>query len=222
VFPGCWDNERRICELPKGLQGPLLSVASVDPSPSKFWAIVWEVIQPATGLRFVMDLFRNTLDASAFLDFNAQDRVYYGIMEDWQRRSSALGLPITHWIVEQNAAQRFMLQYEHFRTWMQRRNVRVIGHDTGRNKADAEYGFEASLQPIFRRGLLRLPGFHDNVSRIASLRIVDEATRYPESPTDDTLMAIWFIEYNLRNIQAKDPSLMPRYQVPSWVRPEAV
>jgi hypothetical protein len=220
VFPGCWDNERRICELPKGLQGPLISVASVDPSPSKFWAIVWEIIQPATGLRFVMDLFRNTLDASAFLDFNAQDRVYYGIMEDWQRRSSALGLPITHWIVEQNAAQRFMLQYEHFRTWMQQRNVRVIGHDTGRNKADAEFGFEASLQPIFRRGLLRLPGFHDNVSRIASLRIVDEATRYPESPTDDTLMALWFIEYNLRNIQAKDPSSMPRYSVPSWVRPE--
>jgi hypothetical protein len=220
IFPGCWDNERRICELPAGLKGPLLSVASVDPSPSKFWAIVWEIIQPATGLRYVMDLFRNTLDASAFLDLNAQTGQYYGIMHDWQHRSVSLGLPITHWIVEQNAAQRFMLQYEHFQTWMRQSNVRVIGHDTGRNKADAEYGFEASLQPIFRRGLLRLPGFHDNVSRIASLRIVDEATRYPESPTDDTLMALWFIEYNLRKIQSKDPSAQPRRDVPTWVRPE--
>jgi hypothetical protein len=52
---------------------------------------------------------------------------------------------------------------------------------------------------------------------------VDEATRYPESPTDDTLMALWFIEFNLRNIQKKDPSLMPRYtNVPTWVRPEAM
>jgi hypothetical protein len=223
IFPGCWDLERRLCELPMNLRSPLISVAVADPSPTKFWAIEWVVYQPATGFRFLMDLERRSMSAPAFLDWNERDQRFTGVMEEWQRRSIGLGVPITWWVIEQNAAQRFILQYDHFRRWQQRTGVRVIGHEThGGNKADAEFGLSASLEPIFRRGLLRLPGFpNDSVSRPASLKLVDEATRYPDVSTDDTLMALWFFEFNKRRFEVPDPGSQPKKQTPDFIRDAA-
>lgn len=222
VFPGCWDKDRRLCELPSGLRPPLLSIATCDPSPSRYWAIEWFVYQPSTGMRFLMDLERRAMDAPDFLDWSQATQSHSGIMESWQRRSKGMGLPIQWWVIEQNAAQRWLFQFEHFRTWQAKHSVRVIGHDThGVNKADPEFGLEGRLKPIFRDGLIRLPGSQDGVTRTASLKLVDEATRYPDSGTDDTLMALWFMEHNLRQMTTIDPDRQPRTWVPGFVKEAA-
>lgn len=222
VFAGCWDTERALATLPKGLRPPLVSVAVADPSPTKFWAVEWIVYQPATGFRFLMDLLRVKMSAPEFLDWNEREQSFSGVMETWQERSKRLGVPIGWWVVEQNAAQRFILQYDHFRRWQQRTGVRVIGHDTNTNKADPEFGLSASLKPIFRRGLIRLPGYQqDSVSRPASLKLVNEATRYPSSTTDDTLMALWFFEFNRRRFETTPLERQPKKWLPGFVRSAA-
>ncbi len=222
IFPGCWDLDRRLCELPEGLTPPLVSIASCDPSPSRYWAIGWWIYQPSTGMRFLMDLERRQMDAPDFLDWSQKTQTHSGLMQSWQRRSIGMGVPIQWWVIEQNAAQRWLFQFEHFRTWQARNNVRVIAHDThGQNKADPELGLEGRLKPIFRSGLIRLPGSQDGVTRTAALKLVDEATRYPDVSTDDTLMMTWFMEHNLHAMTATAAGRQPRKGTPGFVKEAA-
>lgn len=215
-FPGCWDMDRRAGQIPRGLVAPTISIAAADPSPTKFWAISWWVIHPASEQRFLVDLIRQAMDAPAFLDWDYTNNTFTGVMEEWQRRSEDLGAPISTWIVEANAAQRFMLQYDHVRRWQALRRVRIVPHQTHRNKSDAEYGVQ-SIAPHYRFGRVRLPGWPNDGSRAASLKLVDEVTRYPDSRYDDCLMSHWFVEWNL-------PRLFPRRSAggrvlrrPSWL-----
>jgi hypothetical protein len=63
-------------------------------------------------------------------------------MEAWWQLSTEIGHPITHWVFEWNAAQRFFSESAEFRRWAQTRHVQVIAHTTGRNKSDPEYGVQ--------------------------------------------------------------------------------
>jgi hypothetical protein len=198
-YPGCWDRDRGACELPKGLTGQLVSVATADPSPTKFWAVAWWVVHPDTQQRFLMDLHRQAMDAPDFLDYDFNAGVFTGIMEEWQRRSVDLHLPITHWVVEANAAQRFILQYDHARRWNAKNSVQVIPHQTHRNKTDEQFGVQ-TLAPHYQFGRVRLPGKQNNPGRIAAMKLVDEVTKWPEGTTDDCVMAQWFLEVQLPNI----------------------
>jgi hypothetical protein len=213
--PGCWDKERGLCELPKGLSRPLVSYATADPSPTKFWSIQWWVYHPETEQRFLLDLIRQSMDAPDFLDWNYNENCFYGVMEEWQQRSAEMGIPISHWIVEANAAQRFILQYDYVKRWKGLRSVEVIPHQTHRNKADAERGIDV-LKPHYQFGRVRLPGRGD--ARLASLKLIDEVTRWPNGRSDDCVMAQWFGEYNLPNITSPDPSDIPLLERPSWMQ----
>lgn len=214
--PGCWDKDRGLCELPQGLSLPLLSIVTADPSPTKFWSIQWWVYHPATNQRFLLDLIRQGMDAPDFLDWNYNDGVFYGVMEEWQQRSVAMGIPISHWIVEANAAQRFILQYDHVRRWKSARSVRIIPHQTHLNKADPKRGVTA-IKPHYEFGRVRLPG--RGQARVASLKLIDEVTRWGEDyrGTDDCVMAHWFLEYNLPNLAEPDVDNMPKQPRPTWM-----
>ena len=59
------------------------------------------------------------------------------------------------------------------------------------------------------------------MTRTAALKLVSEATRYPDTATDDTLMALWFMEHNLRQMTGIDPKFQPKTWVPEFVK-EAV
>lgn len=221
VLPGCWDAGREVAQVPPGLAHPLLSVATADPSPTKFWSIQWWLVQPSTNQRFLLDLIRQSMDAPDFLDWNANAGRFFGVMEEWQVRSIELGVPITHWVVEINTAQRFLLQYDHVRRWQRLHSVQIIGHSTHRNKADPDYGVQM-VKNLYRFGQVRLPG-GKVTGRPAALKLVDEVTRWPQSSTDDCLMAQWFLEYQLANgalVRAHDrePVVLPR---PSWMRRKA-
>lgn len=198
-YPGCWDADRGACQLPQGLSGRLVSVATADPSPTKFWSIQWWVYHPDTEQRFLMDLIRQSMEAPDFLDYNYAAGGFTGVMEEWQQRSRAMGLPITHWVIEANAAARFILQYDHARRWNAKNSVQVIPHQTHRNKSDEQFGVQ-TLAPHYRFGRVRLPGKQNNPGRIAAMKLVDEVTKWPEGTTDDCVMAQWFFEYQLPNI----------------------
>jgi hypothetical protein len=223
MFPGCLDHHRGLCDLPKGLSPPVVSIATVDPSPTNYWAIQWWIYHPASEQRFLMDLHRGRMGANEWLDWNENDKTFFGIAEDWQQRSVELGLPISHWIFEKNAAQRFVLQLDHVQRWVRKRSVQIIGHSTSMLKNDEELGL-SMLRTRYLHGNVRLPylvadrSYFSSPAKAASDHLIREVTTYPNAVTTDCLMAQYFLEFNLeaisrgttvkRHVRARRPAFM--------------
>jgi hypothetical protein len=232
LVPGCWDRQRDVCELPPGptLAGDLVSYATVDPSAAKWWCIQWWVTRCVDGVpfeRYLMDLHRARMMAPDLLDWHNADQTHGGLMEEWQVRSVQLKLPITHWVIERNGAQRYLLQYEHVKRWMSVHRVAIVPHDTQANKADPERGVE-SLRDIWHWGLVRLPGKGNMTQRsaaaggrdfIASMKLVEEVTHWPDVLTTDCLMSEWFGEFWLPRSPPGVRSCPPSRAPASWPGP---
>lgn len=203
-YVGCRDNERRMYEPPKGLKPPVVSVAMTDPSGVNMWANIWQLWQPSIpdvteDVRHIMAMRAKRMSAPDFLQYNSHSRSYSGLMEEWYQISKEVGFPIQHWIVEQNGAQRYLLQYKFVHDWMQLRGVRIHGHTTGRLKSDPDLGVQ-SLSPVFQRGLIRLP-MADALANDASKdphmhELIKQVTQYPHGTKDDIPMALYFFEAN--------------------------
>lgn len=225
THPGCWDDDRGTASLPRSvdgrfaLAGPLISFCAVDPAPVKYWAIEWFVHDVASDQVFLMDIFRDHLEANQFLD-QMRDGTFVGIAEDWQQRSMMLGLPITHWIVERNAAQRWLYNYRHTSDWTRMRRTAILSHETLRNKLDPTYGIGQLVPSVFRYGRLRLPGLALDPGRSGAQGLVDEALHYPEAMTDDRLMALWMGLFHLPDLIRDVVETKPiRFARPSWLVP---
>lgn len=228
-YPGCWDKDRPLAQRPKHLPpGTRLSVVTADPSPTKYWAIQWWLyVQPdyveeqGMGFRYLIDLERKPMDAPDLLDWNLDSSKWTGLLEDWWRHSKEIGIPITHLVLENNVAQRFMNQYEFFRRWYMARGVNMIPHTTSKNKTSDEYGVKV-IKPHYRYGRVRLPGLGHEARRQAGY-LVTEVTTYPEGSYDDNVMAHWFLEYQLQFLVDPLDDAEPIYDdIPSWVTPELV
>jgi hypothetical protein len=219
-YPGCWDTTRGLAELPPGISREgLVSIATADPSPTKFWSIQWWVFHPASEQRFLMDLIRQQMDAPDFLDWDYNSGDFTGVMHEWQARSVRLGLPITDWVFEANAAQRFVLQYDHAKRWQRKHSVNVHPHQTHKNKSDPDFGVQ-TIAPHWRHGRVRLPGKNKDPGRIAAMKLVDEVTKWPEGSTDDCVMAQWFFEFNLPTIYVPHVKA-PQFRRPGWMADRA-
>jgi hypothetical protein len=214
LYPGCIDSDRRPGYIPSDLTPPIISIASVDPSPTNFWAIQWWLYQPETNLRYLVDAERCKLTAEELLGYDTQGGDYSGIMEDWQNRSFDMGYPISHWIVEINAAQRFLLAHDFIRKWQALHGVNVVPHTTSRNKLDENLGVEALLPPLWRTGQIRLPTMRENWKTLAFIDEMSTWTRNKKHGTD-MVMAHWFAELHMPQLQPlKAP---PRLWRPSWL-----
>lgn len=225
TYPGCYDKSRTLGEIPQGLSGNVLSVVTVDPSPTKFWSIQWWLYhEPADttrlmGYRYLIDIIRMPMDAPDLLDWIVSLNAYTGILEDWHKRSVELNHRITHLIVEKNAAQRFLMQYDWFKRWSSLRSVTLRPHETGANKADKDYGV-TTIRNHYRYGRVRLPGARDALVTPTGgvSALTRELTRYPNSSTDDCIMANWFLEYNLQFMVARKKTIETLYDdMPSWM-----
>ena len=223
-YPGCWDDDRDLWELPNVHTDDLFVVATADPSPANFWAIQCWAYNPFTEFRYLLESYRRKMDAPAFLDWSHERQAFSGVAEDWWQISSDMGAPITHWIIEANAAQKFILQYDHFRRWAALRNVQLVPHYThSKNKGDPKYGVQM-LAPLWRVGRVRLPGKRDTEARPHSLLLINEVTRWNAegtgSRTDDCVMAEWFLEHNLDKIYVPY-DMKTRQWRPSWLSAES-
>ena len=213
-YPGCIDNDRRPGYIPAGLTPPIISIASVDPSPTMFWAIQWWLYQPETKLRYLIDVERIKLTAEELLGYDTGSSTYSGIMDSWQNRSFEMGYPISHWIVEVNAAQRFLLAHDFVRKWQALRGVNVVPHTTSRNKLDQNLGVEAILPPLWRTGQVRLPTMRDNWKTLAFIDEMTTWTRNKKQSTD-LVMAHWFAELHVPQLGPNQPP--PKMWRPSWL-----
>jgi hypothetical protein len=226
-YPGCYDTSRSLAVVPGNLSGTTLSVVTVDPSPTKYWSIQWWLYsQPddaerLMGFRYLLDIIRMPMDAPDLLDWIVSDAAYTGVLEDWWQRSVDLGPRITHLIVEKNAAQRFLMQYDWFKRWSILRSVQLRPHETGANKADKDYGV-TTIRNHYRYGRVRLPGARDAMVTPTGgvSALTRELTRYPQSSTDDCVMANWFLEYNLQFMVNTRTGPVSLYNdMPSWLSP---
>lgn len=212
-FPGCWDKERARLEYPHGLTGNTWSIVSVDPSPTRYWGITWWLYNEPSDQWFLIDIEKKQLDAPDFLDWNSNEGRFTGLMEEWQANSRDIGIPITHWIIERNGANRFLYAYSHVQRWMARNSVEIIPHDTYRNKTNEEFGVQM-IAPNFRFGRVRLPG--KGASRGYAMRLVDEVTRYPQGSTTDLTMSTWFAMFQMQYL-AVPRATVTRARRPSWI-----
>lgn len=215
--PGCVDNTRGICDLPEDMVGPFYSIATVDPSPTKMWAIQWWIFAPNAGNQvFLMDTMRSAMGGNELLDYDPNARTWYGVMQDWQKRSVELGHAIQHWIVEVNAAQKFLLQYRWNEMWRAAWGVNITAHTTGINKLDPKMGVDI-VRDWFKYGRIRLP--FAGPAKFTSMRLIDEVCRYRfdgSNGTDDQVMACWFLFANLPALSVP-PSIDEYQSRPSYV-----
>lgn len=209
LCPGCWDEDRALQELPKGIDlGECVMIATVDPSAAMHWACQLWLIHVESNLRYLVDFYRGPLTAPGFLD--RVDGQFLGILEEWQVWSEAVGLPIQTWVVESNTTQRFLLQYQHTKDWMVKHGANIVPHQTTQRRHDPEYGVQA-LAPHFKYGRVRLPGR----SRLAVKPFTDELVRWPHGRTEDTVMACWFLELYLPNAVPANQTPI-KFWRPSW------
>ena len=214
LYPGCIDVERLPGHITRELAHPWISIVAIDPSPTMFWAFVWIIYQPEQNLYHIVDVERAKLTAEDVLGFDTTSRIYSGKMEEWQNRSYDMGYPISHWVVEINAAQRFLLQHDFVKKWQAMHKVNIIPHTTSRNKLDENAGVEALLPPLLRSGAIRLPTMRGNWKTLA---VVDELTKWTRDKKNgtDLVMALWMAVLNLPNLTTI--KLPPRQWRPSWM-----
>lgn len=213
-YQGCIDRDRQPGMINRHLAHPWVSIISVDPSPSQFWGVIWTVIQPDLGLYHVVDLERVKLTAEELLGWQMTTGEYSGILEDWVQRADRMGYPVSHIVVEVNAAQRFLLAHDFVRRWQATRNVQVIPHTTSRNKLDENLGLEALIPPVVRSGSLRLPTLTANWKTLAIVEELCSWTKDKKRGTD-LAMALWFTLLHAPKLSA--PKLPPRMWRPSFL-----
>lgn len=203
LAPGCMESDRGFKEWPR--VPVLVDVVCVDPSVSGFWAIEWwafDCTNPQDIHRYLIYGERRRMQAGAFLDWDPETQKHVGVMEEWQQESGELGHPIRLWIIEQNAAHKYLTQFSHFQTWRWKwPQVDWIPHQTNRNKNDERYGVEATLPMAYKTGRKHLPNKHGDMRALNYMKYKrKELTEYPLCKTDDTVMAEWFGEANIRRI----------------------
>lgn len=214
VFVGCVDYERDLWDIPSEIDANQCIVyATADPSPSMYWSIQCWLYHEPTQKRFLLDHIRQKMRADELLDRLPSSR-FVGIMEEWQDQSVKIGFPIQVWIIEANAAQKFILQYSHVREWRISRGVDIIPHTTGINKVDPNYGIWM-MSALYRLGRVRLPMKH-GAALFASMKLIEEVLVYDHGRTDDCVLAQWMGEWQLPNLSLPEvDDYVP--DRPAWV-----
>jgi hypothetical protein len=201
--PGCYDNDRALGEYPAGVSG-LVDFVSVDPSAGGFWGILHLAYQPETKATYLINGLRSSrFKAGDLLDFKQERGELDGIMQTWTTESVRVGHPIRCWLLESNSAFKTLTERDAYREWKRvHRNVGFLQHvTTGWNKNSVTIGVEGLLPSLFRQGLIRIPHKPANLDGLHFLRaFVKEATEYPESATNDLIMAFWMGMVNLPRI----------------------
>ncbi len=209
LYPGCLDKERDVGEGFKQEAGaylPIVRVVSVDPSPTRYWAIVVAEVLHNRDYFYctIMEIIRDKLDVRRAVEH------LNGIF--------ALYKP-DYLIFEQNAAQRWFLQDPSMDEF--RRKARVIPHTTSIRKADPQLGYE-SMAYDFEMGHIRLP-YASPAARSQSQLLIEEALSVPWGDTDDVMMATWFMKANYARLVPRSYESSPgapkkRFQIPPRLR----
>ena len=214
--PGCLDKERHLLEVPPNLMnGNGWSFVTVDPSPTEWWGVIWWVYDPETENRYIIDLHRRRMNPEQFLSLDLDTFEWSGLVVDLHKRAIELDAPITHIVVEINAAQRWLLNQPHVQRWSAMTGVSFVPHTTSINKQDPKYGLE-SIGDLFRQGRIRMP-WADIAARNRLTPLIDEATKYPEYDTTDLIMSTWFGKLGVENLYTPRRAGLYQLNRPTWL-----
>jgi hypothetical protein len=214
--PGCKDPDRMLGEVPYHLvNGNGWSFLTVDPSPTEWWGVIWWIYDPDTDRRYVIDLWRRRMNPEDFISLDLNTFEWSGLIPEVYATANDLGVPVTHVIVEVNAAQRWLLSQPHVQRWMEQTDMVFVPHTTSVNKRDPKFGFE-SIGDLFRQGMIRLP-YGNPAARLQMGYMVQEALTYPDGDTDDILMSTWFQKLAVENHYTPRQMGLYRLRTPSWL-----
>ena len=218
--PGCFDRERTIGEVPVHLRdGRGWSFVTVDPSPTEWWGVIWWVYDPETRNRYAIDIIRRRMNPEHFISLDLETYEFSGLCVDLRQQANEQGCPITHIVVEVNAAQRWLLQQPHVQKWQEVTGIAFVPHTTTVNKQDPKFGLE-SIGDLFRQGFIRLP-YATPTSRLKVAALVSEATKYPDGDTTDLIMSTWFGKLAVENLWTPRAGRLYRRDVPDWISRDA-
>lgn len=191
----CFNTARKMGDLPKREDSPLLSLLSIDPSDSHYWALEHWLVY-ADEMQVLLRGERSVLKVHELL-YSPTPGTYTGKLEDYWQASLAKGVPYAYLVYEMNI-QKALPEMPYFNDWAASRNVVHIPHDTHRNKTDPDSGVEM-LGQLYREAKIDLP--YDGIdARIFSDQFRREACAWPEGRTDDLIMAHWFPNHKLQNL----------------------
>jgi hypothetical protein len=185
IFPGCTDTMRSYGQPGPGIPGqPSIRVVSVDPSDIKWWGIhCLDLHKGSDGFcPALLDLDRNKHTTSSFL----------ALLESWW---DSYHFAVV--VLERNMAK-FLLENDAFITFCRHRGIKVITHHTGENKSHPRWGI-GTLRDDFKEGRIRIPS-GDTETRWKFAYFIKEALG--ELATDDTLLSLWFVKFNLAGLLA--------------------
>lgn len=214
--PGCRDTERGLMEVPPHLiDSDAWSFLTVDPSPTEFWAVMWWVYDPDTDRRYLINLWRQRMNPEQFISLDLDTFQWSGLVPDIYEEANRIGMPVTHVIVEVNAAQRWLLSQPHVQRWMEQTGMVFVPHTTSVNKKDPKFGFE-SIGDLFRQGMIRIP-WQTPAARLQMAYLIQEAVTYPDGDTDDVLMSTWFQKLAVENHYTPRQMGLYRMSRPGWM-----
>lgn len=185
IFPGCIDADRSFGQSARKPEGSYsIRVVSVDPSDIRYWGIhCLDLTKGSDGFcPALIDLDRNKHTTSSFL----------ALLDAWW---SAYSFRVI--VLERNMAK-FLLENDAFIAFCRQRGVKVVTHHTGENKLHPRWGI-GTLRDDFKEGRIRIPG-GDTETRWKFNYFIKEALG--ELITDDTLLALWFVKFNLAGLLA--------------------
>ena len=215
MFRGCWDNDRATGVVPP-INLPV-SVVSIDSSPANYWSVQWWMYEPKFGSRYLIDMVRSKMKVTDAISYDKLTGRWTGVLEDWWQNAARQNAAFTHVIFEIGSAERYFLQQNDFKDWASMRHVTAMAHDTKKNKNDPLYGVQGLLPPIYRAGLVRIPGDVRTGSKSRMMPLVREVTHWPDTVTFDCGMSQWFFEHNLPNlVRSYEP--LPQQPRPEYVR----
>jgi len=181
----CKDDTRALWDIPRGCR----VMCTLDPSPTQ-WAVAqcW-AYHPGENKSYLVAEYRSR---------GMQAPAYISLMREWTLKLRQLGFD-PMWVVEINAAQRWLLQSTEYQRMKMDVGINMVPHTTARNKIDPEYGVQA-LGPAFEFGRVSLP-WNGPAERKQVQPFIDELIAYPAGETYDTVMAAWFHIHHIKRLQ---------------------
>lgn len=214
------DSARDLWQLPDGVDAPL-RVVTVDPSGRQFWALQAWAYEPdgddgLGGRRYLLDLVNRRMESPDLLDLNYDSKQFFGVLEEWRQMYVAIGRPLQCVVIENNAAQRYLLQASHVRRWGEVHGIRLMGHSTTLRKLDESLGTVGLCRPQWEFGRMSLPG-KSSEARATVKVLGDQACRWPVEPNDQ-VMGHYFFEAVLSElVDAVRPRPTRTAWRPSWM-----
>lgn len=168
-----------------GMNG-LYIIAGLDPAAVGHTAAVALAVDPASGLRYVLDVHNQPAmkpEELKALIFRWQD--HYAIRE---------------WRIERNAFQGFLTQDQGVRDYIAARGGVLVEHTTtGQNKHDPLFGVMA-MGALFDNQLIKLPRAQNEGIRALIEQLSYWTAELPKTAKTDCVMALWFAELRAQEL----------------------